>query len=151
MGIAPMPLDTKISTVRHNNVIGGGAFWVVAGQSNEIYRGIAQFYSYLAQPQIQRRWHKKTGYLPLGLTGQYSSLLTTKEYSILSIAEDDLSGPDNKIASPKIPKNQIRAINDEALEAIFANIKPSKEALKEAIKRANFALLRFARNTHTTL
>ena len=87
----------------------------------------------------------------MGLTGQYSSLLTTKEYSILSIAEDDLSGPDNKIASPKIPKNQIRAINDEALEAIFANIKPSKEALKEAIKRANFALLRFARNTHTTL
>ncbi|KTD25743.1 extracellular solute-binding protein [Legionella maceachernii] len=147
LGLAVLPLDTQISKIRHNDVAGGAALWAVAGQSPLVYRGIAQFFSYLAQPEVQYRWHQRTGYLPLGTKGIYS-FPNEVNYPILALAQADLGKQrDDQVRLHIGPQNQIRTINDEALEAIFAGLKTPQQAMNEAVKRANYALLRFARNT----
>lgn len=148
LGVAPMPLDITITKKRYHNVVGGAALWAVAGQSPEIYRGIADFYHYLANPLVQQRWHKRTGYLPLGIKGAYHSLESEALLPTLSIAKFDLqmtlANPGMNNAS--LPMNQVRVINDEALETIFAGIMSPQEALTSSVKRANFALQRFMHN-----
>ena len=148
LGVAALPLEASVSDFRHNNVIGGAALWAVAGHTSEVYQGIALFFAYIVQPIVQHAWHQKTWYLPLGISGYYAFLLVDKPQPTLSIAYMDLASVDAHLLNPdKIPQNQIRMINDEAIEAIFADIKRPKDALDDAVKRANLALLRFVRNT----
>lgn len=147
INVAALPLDTSISTSRHANVVGGGALWAVAGQRAIVYRGIALFYAYLAQPANQARWQERTGYIPVGLTGRYASVLQTGQ-PMQMLALQELNKPQStRVGAYGIPQHQIRAINDELLEMIFANIKAPKQALTDAVERANSAILRFARNT----
>lgn len=140
LGVAPMPLDKNISEQRYNNVIGGAALWVTANQSTKVYQGIAEFFNYLIKTDVQERWHLHTGYLPLGMQGIHSS------HPVLAIAQLDLYGKYSRETSRINAQNQIRAINDEALENIFAGIKSSQQAMDEAVVRANQALSRFKRN-----
>lgn len=149
LGVTLLPFDERISKTRFNNVAGGAALWVVAGQKPIIERGIAQFFSYLARPEVQQHWHQQTGYLPLGTAGIYAKLIAGQQnHSILALAQMELAGHDeNQKGSQTGPQNQIRIINDEAIEAIFAGIKTPKQALDEAVARANYAIDRFARNT----
>jgi sn-glycerol 3-phosphate transport system substrate-binding protein len=148
LGVASMPLDTQASKVRHANVAGGAALWAVAGQSQAQYKGIAQFFRFIATPAIQQRWHEHTGYLPLGLKGGYADIVEKSNHPALLLARTDL---EDKLQTRPIkhsgPQNQIRGINDEVLEAMFAGLISSKEALQEAVERSNHILLRFSRNT----
>jgi sn-glycerol 3-phosphate transport system substrate-binding protein len=152
LGVALLPLDTKVSKVRYNNVAGGAALWAVAGQQPIVYRGIAEFFSYLAQPEIQLRWHQRTGYLPLGTQGIYSLLTEKSRHPVLALAQIDLASQQKDDLLLHLgPQNQIRTINDEALEAIFAGIKKPKQAIDDAVAQANYSLFRFIRNTGDTL
>jgi sn-glycerol 3-phosphate transport system substrate-binding protein len=144
VGMAALPLDTHISRQRFNNVAGGAALWAVAGQSAMVYKGTAEFFAFLAQPEVQKHWHLNTGYLPLGIDGIYKTVFATSDHPSLRIARTDLSVSSAVLLGVQ---NQIRLINDEALEAVFAGIKTPKAALDDAVHRANHALLRFAQNT----
>lgn len=148
LGVASMPLDTNISKERHANVAGGAALWAVAGQTKEEYKGIAQFFAFITQPATQARWHQHTGYLPVGLQGVYADILKTSRHPTLSLAQTDLKA--NMADKPLKyygPENQIRSINDEVLEAMFAGLISPEQALHEAKARADHVLLRFYRNT----
>ncbi|TAL61997.1 MAG: extracellular solute-binding protein [Legionella sp.] len=148
LGVAPMPLDTEISKVRHANVAGGAAVWAVGGQSKEHYRGIAQFFAFIAQPEVQKRWHAHTGYLPIGLKGIYADIVKSSEHPALQIAKTDLEDHSHSARiKNEGPENQIRTINDEALEAMFAGLISAQQALAEATARSNHILFRFSRNT----
>lgn len=147
LGVAPLPIDADVASTRQNNVAGGAALWAVAGQSNTAYRGIALFYAFLARPEVQWRWHQRTGYIPLGLTGIYEPGTQRSAQPTLAIARLDLTKPQKNPFSPyRIPLNQIRMINDQALEAIFSGIKSPEQALNDAVARADFVLKRFLRN-----
>jgi len=147
LGVAALPMDANVQTARHNNVAGGAALWAVAGQSPQTYRGIAAFFAYLARPDVQWHWHEQTGYIPIGLTGIYEQKPGQKAQPSLAIARLDLANAEEKPFSPyRIPLNQIRMINDEALEAVFAGIKTPQVALNDAVERADFVLGRFLRN-----
>lgn len=148
LGVAALPLDTQASPVRHANVIGGAALWAVEGLTKEQYQGMALFFKFIAKPKTQQRWLEHTGYLPLGLEGPYASIVQSSQHPTLSLAQADLEG-DTKAQSSKnlAPMNQIRAVNDELLEAMFAGLMSPKEALHQAVLRANRLLMRFARNT----
>lgn len=148
LGVASMPLDTDISPVRHANVAGGAALWAVGGQNDLNYKGIARFFVFLAQPAVQQRWHEHTGYLPLGLKGIYAGIVNSSRHPSLRLAQKDLA--DNSSMPPLKnigPQNQIRGINDEVLEAMFADLMTPEAALKESAARVNYVLLRFGRNT----
>lgn len=147
VGVAPMPLDLSVSERRHNNVIGGAALWAVSSQNELTNKGIAQFFFFLARPDVQAFWHINTGYLPLGLTGVYSKI-AKKNNPILNIAEMDLMNETDKIKENHLsPYHLIREINDKTLEAIFAGMKTPKQAIDDAVKESNYAILRFRRNT----
>lgn len=148
LGVATMPLDTGASPIRHANVAGGAALWAVGGQTEEQYRGIARFFAFIAKPEVQKRWHEHTGYLPLGLKGVYANIVQSSQHPALLLARTDLEDilPE-KPYKHMGPQNQIRGINDEVLEAMFADLMSPEEALNEATIRANHLLLRFARNT----
>lgn len=148
VGVAVLPFDTHASKHRFNNVSGGAALWAVAGQSPIVYQGIAQFFNYIAQPEVQSRWHQNTGFLPLGMNGVYQQIAIKSHSPLLELAQSELVA--NQQLAPALrlgAQNQIRAINDEALEAIFAGIKTPKQAMNDAVARANYVLLRFEHNT----
>ncbi|MFI4919471.1 MAG: extracellular solute-binding protein [Legionellales bacterium] len=149
LGVAVMPLDTEVSKVRHANAAGGAALWAVAGQTQKNDKGIAQFFSFIAQPQIQKRWHEHTGYLPLGLKGVYAEILASSHHPALRLVQTDLEDQQQAKALRNTgPQNQIRGINDEILEAMFAGLMSARDALHEAVVRSNHVLARFLRNTH---
>jgi sn-glycerol 3-phosphate transport system substrate-binding protein len=149
VGIAALPLSTEVSMHRFHNIAGGAAIWSVAGQTDVQYQGIARFFMYLSEAQVQKKWHENTGYLPLGVEGIYQSLAKQSQHPSLRLAMEEFIG--TSVTEGEHPhigaQNHIRAINDEALEIIFAGIKPPKEAMDDAVARANHALLRFSRNT----
>lgn len=143
LGLMPMPLDEVVGQQRAANVAGGAAIWVSAGQQEEAYRGIAEFFSYLAQPAVQQQWFNNTGYLPLGLQGRYAAI--AKNQPLLELAEQELNGA--RLNHFEGPQNLIRTINDETLEAIFAQTTTPKKGLDSAVRRADHILGRFACNT----
>lgn len=148
LGVANMPLDTQVSTIRHANVVGGAALWAVGGQSALHYKGIAQFFAFLAQPAVQKRWHEHTGYLPLGMKGVYEAIAHSSTHPNLDLARADL---EDSILTRSLnhfgSQNQIRNVTDEVLEALFADLMTAEQAVQEASVRADHLLLRFSRNT----
>lgn len=148
LGVAAVPLDTKITKKRQANITGGAALWAISGQTEEQYQGIAQFFLFLALPEIQKRWHEHTGYLPIGLQGIYRKIPESSTHPVLEIAKNDLKSSEFASRRKNLgPQNQIRSINDEVLEAMFAGLIPAGKALEEAVARANHIIWRFARNT----
>ncbi|AWN73341.1 extracellular solute-binding protein [Legionella anisa] len=148
LGIASMPLDTEVSKLRHANVAGGAALWAVGGQTKEHYKGIAQFFAFITKPETQKRWHEHTGYLPIGLHGIYADILRSSRHPTLLMARTDLEGELHEKPLQRFgPQNQIRSINDEVLEAMFAGFLSPSKAIQESAARTDHVLLRFARNT----
>lgn len=148
VGVAAMPLDTELSKVRYANVAGGAALWAVGGLTKEQYRGIAKFFAFIAQPQTQKTWHEQTGYLPIGLKGIYSALVKSSSIPVLRIVQKDLEADTQAFAMKSLgPQNQIRRINDEVLESLFAGQLNAKQAVHESLARTKHIVERFKRNT----
>jgi len=143
VGVGALPWDEQASGHRFNNVAGGAAIWAVAGQPPAVYQGIARFFAYLARPDVQQYWHQQTGYLPLGVNGSYQAIAQQSRHPTLALAKFELAAPGIRLSV----QNQIRLINDEAVEEIFAGIKTPQQAMDDAVSRANHALFRFMRNT----
>ena len=141
LGMAPLPIDSEVNQSKRGHIIGGAALWAVAGQAVEVERGIAHFFAYLAAPPIQQRWLENTGYLPLGINGVYAAINLNPV--LLPSSPAHLISTTNYTS---VPLNQLRLINDEALEKIFAGIKTPKQAIVEAVRKADYVLYRFKRN-----
>ena len=148
VGVAAIPLDLHVSQTRFNNLTGGAALWVVAGKKNLTYRGIAHFFNYLAQAEVQKQWHLSTGYLPLGAKGIYDGIAQLSQHPALAIALMEWSNTSTKkVGIRSSAQHQMRVINDEALEMIFAGIHPPQVAMDDAVRRSNQAIDRFLKRT----
>ena len=130
-----------------NTVIGGASLWVMSGKKAEEYKGIASFFNYISQPEVQSASHKRTGYLPVTM----ASFKLTEDSGFYK----DKPGTDvavNQMIRKVTDKSrgirlgnylQIRAIEDEELEQVWAGKKTAKEALDSIVKRGNEQLERF--------
>ena len=45
--------------------IGGAALFAMSGKPDAEYKGVADFFSYMTNPENQVFWHKETGYVPI--------------------------------------------------------------------------------------
>ncbi|KKK62909.1 hypothetical protein LCGC14_2999620, partial [marine sediment metagenome] len=63
--IRPLPYYEGTEGAPQNTIIGGASLWVMAGQSDEEYKGVAEFLNFLSSADIQAKWHQDTGYLPI--------------------------------------------------------------------------------------
>lgn len=147
-GVAMMPYDQTAKDAPQNAIIGGASLWVMKGKTAETYRGVAEFLSFLATPDIAAEWHQKTGYLPI-TTAAYQLSEQQGFYSKNPGADVAIKQMLNKDPLPytrglrlgNMP--QIRTVFDEELEAVWTGKKNPTSALNEAVDRGNLLLQRF--------
>lgn len=146
-GIAPLPHYPDVPGAPQNTIIGGASLWVMAGKPAPDYKGVAAFFNYLSDPQVQSASHKRSGYLPITM----ASFKLTEESGFYK----ENPGTDtavNQMIRKTTDKSrgvrlgnflQIRAINNEELEQVWAGKKTAKQALDDAVRRGNEQLARF--------
>jgi len=130
-----------------NTVIGGASLWVLAGKKPAEYKGVAAFFNYLSNPEVQSASHKRTGYLPV-TTASY--VLTEKSGFYKENPGTDVAV--NQMVRKVTDKSRgirlgnytpIRTIEDEELENVWGGKKTAKEALDSIVTRGNELLERF--------
>jgi sn-glycerol 3-phosphate transport system substrate-binding protein len=151
--VSTLPYYPDVPGAPQNTVIGGASLWVMAGKKPEEYKGIAQFFNYLSQPEVQSMFHKTTGYLPITLAAYKLTDQSGfyKEHPGTDTAVNQMiRKTTDKSRGIRLGNYvQIRAIEDEELEQVWAGKKTAKEALDSIVKRGNELLERFEKaNKH---
>ncbi|HVZ42429.1 MAG TPA: sn-glycerol-3-phosphate ABC transporter substrate-binding protein UgpB [Ramlibacter sp.] len=145
--VSTLPYYPDVPGAPQNTVIGGASLWVMSGKTPDHYKAVAAFFDYLSQPEVQSTFHKKTGYLPITLA---SYKLTEQSGFYKENPGTDTAV--NQMIRKTTDKSrgirlgnyvQIRAIEDEELEQVWAGKKTAKEALDAIDKRGNELLERF--------
>lgn len=151
-GIAPMPYDGKLSGAPQNTVVGGASLWVMKSVPADHYAGIAEFLKFMMSGKAQAYWARNTGYVPVTQAGfkQLKSEGFYRKQHGAMVAIDELS---NKTPRPwtmgirlgYMP--QLRQIERNEMEAVFAGNKSAKAALNEAKRQGDKLLAQFAAGT----
>ena len=145
--VAPLPYYPDVPGAPQNTVIGGASLWVMSGKKPEEYKGVAAFFDYLSNPEVQSASHKRTGYLPITIAA-----FKLTEQSGFYKQNPGTDTAVNQMIRKTTDKSrgvrlgnfvQIRTIIDEELEGVWRGAKQPKEALDEAVKRGNEQLERF--------
>jgi len=146
-GLAPLPHYPDVPGAPQNTVIGGASLWVMAGKKADEYKGVAKFFNFVSSPAVQSASHQRTGYLPITMA---AFQMTEKSGFYKQNPGTDVAV--NQMIRKVTDKSrgirlgnyvQIRAIEDEELEQVWAGKKTAKEALDSIVKRGNEQLDRF--------
>jgi len=146
-GISTLPYYADVPGAPQNTVIGGASLWVMAGKKEQEYKGVAQFFAHLSKPEEAAKSHQRTGYLPL----------TKASYELTEKSGFYKQNPGTDVSVEQMIRKttdksrgirlgnfvQIRTINDEELEQVWAGRKSAKQALDDAVRRGNEQLERF--------
>jgi sn-glycerol 3-phosphate transport system substrate-binding protein len=146
-GIATLPYYPDVTGAPQNTVIGGASLWVMSGKKPAEYKGVAAFFNYLTNAEIQAASHKRTGYLPITM----ASFKLTEDSGFYkqnpgtdTAVNQMIRKTTDKSRGVRLGNfNQIRAIMEEEMEQIWAGKKTAKEGLDAAVKRGNEQLERF--------
>jgi sn-glycerol 3-phosphate transport system substrate-binding protein len=153
-GVAQLPYYDDIRGAPHHSLIGGAGLWVLAGQKNAEYRGVARFLAWLAQPEVQAEWHQRTGYVPVTraayeLTAQKGFYKNNPGHEI-AIRQLLLNQPTRESRGIRLGNfEQIRAILEEELEGVWDGKVAPKLALDRAAERGDLLLRKFERESRT--
>jgi sn-glycerol 3-phosphate transport system substrate-binding protein len=131
------------------SIPGGATLWVMQGLSPSDYRGIAQFFKFLAEPDQQAGWHRTTGYVTI----------TNASLKYLAQTNHFLGNPDQWTAFAQLtsgnntPNTQgirlgnfvaVRDAIEDELENILARKKSVQQGLDDAVAKGNTILAEFA-------
>ena len=147
--VAPLPYYPDVHGAPQNTVIGGASLWVISGKKQAEYKGVAEFFKYISNPEVQAASHKRTGYLPV----------TTVAYELTEKSGFYKDNPGSEVAVTQMVRKvtdksrgirlgnypQIRNIQDEELEQVWGGRKSPKEALDAIVQRGNELLEKFER------
>jgi sn-glycerol 3-phosphate transport system substrate-binding protein len=145
--VGTLPYYPDVPGAPQNTVIGGASLWTFAGKKPEEYKGVASFFNYLSSPAVQSANHKRTGYLPVTLA---AFKLTDESGFYKQNPGTDVAV--NQMIRKTTDKSrgirlgnyvQIRSIEDEELEQVWAGKKSAKDALENIAKRGNELLDKF--------
>jgi len=143
-----LPYWPEQSGAPQNTIIGGASLWVLQGHAAEEYKGVATFFTYLSSPRVQSQWHQDTGYLPI----------TTDAYYLTKGLGFYEANPGTETALKQMTLNkptanskglrfgnflQVRDVNYNELEAIFAGKKTAQQGMDDAIAAGNKLLRKF--------
>lgn len=143
--LAPLPYHEGAYGAPQNTLADGASLWVAAGRRPENYKAAAQFIRFMLTPQTQVAWQVGAGYLPLNGAG----VIAAQESSLL---KDSMAAQRIAIAQltnkPVIPASAaalymrrpgVRRVLNEEMDALWANTKPAKQALDDAVSRVRAA------------
>jgi sn-glycerol 3-phosphate transport system substrate-binding protein len=143
-----LPYHDDVKGAPQNSIIGGASLWVMGGKKPVDYKGVAKFFAYLSQPEVQMEFHTSTGYVPITLAA-YQMTRKTGYYERNPGAETTIKQLTNK-APTENSKGlrfgnfvQGREVIEEEMESVFAGRKEAKAALDDAVKRGNDILRKF--------
>ncbi len=146
-GISTLPYYPDVAGAPQNTVIGGASLWVMSGKKADEYKGVAQFFAHLSKPAEAAKSHQRTGYLPVTLESfkltDTSGFYKQNPGTDVSVTQMIRKTTDKSRGIRLGNFVQIRTINDEELEQVWAGKKTAKEALDAAVKRGNEQLERF--------
>ncbi len=146
--VRPLPYWSTVASEPQNTIIGGASLWVMEGQSDEEYAGVAAFLDFLSSPEIQAKWHQDTGYLPI--TAEAGDLTRSQGFyeanpgTDIAVTQMTAKEPTANSKGLRLGSfDQIRGIIDEELEAVWAGDKDAQTAMDSAVERGNALLRRF--------
>ena len=128
-----------------NTTPGGASLWVFGGKSDEEYKGIAEFFNFLSQVEIQSRLHQVSGYLPVTMeaydvtkeSGFYEKN-PGRETPIQQMMGKEPTENSKGVRLVNLP--QVRDIMNEEFEAMLAGQQDAQAALDKAVERGNAAI-----------
>jgi sn-glycerol 3-phosphate transport system substrate-binding protein len=138
-GVSALPYHDDVYGAPKNTLADGASLWVASGLKPAETKGVAKFVNYILGPEVQINLTLAGGFLPITPVARAaaSSKLLQADLAGLRVAYAQLQG---KSALPSVRPAQIetvRNIIDEELEAVWANRKPAKEGLDQAVLRGN--------------
>lgn len=144
-GTGPLPYEPEAPGAPQNTIPGGASLWVFSGHSDEEYRGVAKFFEFLSQTEIQSRLHQVSGYLPVTMaayeatkrSGFYESH-PGREQPILQMIGKAPTENSRGVRAVNLP--ELRDIQDEEFETMLAGLQTARQALDNAVRRGNAAL-----------
>ncbi|MBW8268765.1 sn-glycerol-3-phosphate ABC transporter substrate-binding protein UgpB [Caldovatus aquaticus] len=156
-GVAMLPYYPDVAGAPINSIIGGAAFWAMnrgpnQGRSAEEWRAVAEFFRYLARPEVAARWHTETGFLPVTRTA-YEQVRASGYYernpgADIPIRQLLRGGGQTTENSRGIRLGgfvEIRNIIQEEMEKAFQGQQDAQQAMDNAVARGNQVLRAFER------
>lgn len=154
-GVAMLPYYEGTTPI--NAIIGGASFWAMnrgpnAARSADENRGIAAFFAWLARPEVVRKWHVDTGFLPVRqsvfrtLEGEgFYRQNQGADIPIQQLLRGGGQMTDNSRGIRLGGFVEIRTIIQEELERAFQGQQTPEQALANAQTRGNVVLRNFER------
>ena len=141
-------LPVEENSPAKNSTIGGAALWTLKGHKDEVYKGVAAFYDFLAKTETQVWWHQVTGYVPV-TRGAYEAAKAqgvykerpTREIAIEQLARGTPS--DNSRGFRLGNSAQANIAIKEEIQAGLLGQKPLQKAMDDAVARGNEVLRQF--------
>lgn len=150
-GVTSLPYDPKVLEAPKNSIIGGASLWVLKGQSDDVYKGVAQFFTYLSSPEVQADWHQFSGYLPI----TQAALKLTRDQGFydknpgtdIALKQMTSGTPTDNSRGLRLGNMiQIRDVIEEELERALNGQKSAQQAMDDAANRGNELLTHFQRS-----
>ena len=140
VGISQMPFYDDMYGANQEKILPDGmALWALAGRKKEEYQIVARFASFMMRPDVQAEWLRGTGFLPMTPGALNSMKAGGAPLPLIELATRRLAeaSPAKPRAKHNVGLDRLRAILGEEVASVWANVKPAKEALDNAMRRAN--------------
>lgn len=145
-----LPYYPDVAGAPQNSIIGGATLWVMGGKKAQEYKGVAKFFTYLSQLDVQIVNHQQTGYLPVTIAAYQETKRSGfydrnpgRETPILQLQNKTPTENSFGVRFGNLPK--IRDLIMDEVEAAFAGKISVKQAMDNAVAKGNEELRRFER------
>jgi sn-glycerol 3-phosphate transport system substrate-binding protein len=146
-GVGTLPYYPDVKGAPQNTIIGGASLWVMAKKPAADYKGVAAFFDYLSNVDVQVASHQRTGYLPITVAAyektEKSGFYKQNPGTDVSVTQMIRKTTDKSRGIRLGNFVQIRTIMDEEMEQIWAGKKSAKDGLSAIKKRGDELLERF--------
>lgn len=149
-GCAPLPYDPEIIASPINGVIGGASLWVMNSKDRTPaeYKGVAEFFRFLAQPKVDAVWSQNTGYVPITLggfeenkTSGYYDKNPGSDVAIRQLLRGQMTANSKGFRLGRMV--ELRNIIQEELEGALQGKQGAQAAMDNAVTRGNKVLRDF--------
>jgi sn-glycerol 3-phosphate transport system substrate-binding protein len=144
-GTGPLPYDPTAAGAPQNTIPGGASLWVFAGHPESDYVGVAAFFNFLSQTDVQSRLHQVSGYLPVTMAAYEATKASGfydknpgREQPILQMIGKPPTENSRGVRAIDLP--ELRDIQNEEFEALLAGQESARDALNNAVRRGNAAI-----------
>ncbi|MBM4277935.1 MAG: sn-glycerol-3-phosphate ABC transporter substrate-binding protein UgpB [Deltaproteobacteria bacterium] len=151
-GVTMLPYYEDVKGAPKNSIIGGASFWTMTApkRTPEEYKGVAEFYRFIGQPDVVAKWHTETGFLPITFSG-YDRVVASGYYkqnpgADLPFRQLTRSEPTENSRGLRLGNMpEIRNIIQEELEKALQGQQSAAESMENAVRRGNVVLRNFER------